>query len=1758
MQSQLLKKEGATQLALPGIKSPARTKPRRYTHGNLPSFEQFVQHYGGFDKLLGDMGDTDGHYVEWCSMENPEFDNLSQAEQDKIVQETAYKDLEQRYDEAVSQYESSEFPCELYREVSLEGGIKSLKLSGIGPYWAWDERKAEAHWGHFGQDYEQIMLRALVPESAVDWESTLLANIDPRTGEEEAEVRLIEGARFELTGWRKRGEREWRVPPARWVTASAAKTASDPASEYPVAGSVVDGLTVRDMIPNLGSIDSSLTGYEKLRRIRVVPMAGLDSAPRDLFYAADDIRRCERLAEQIRESGEVNPLIVVVDEEGPYILEGAHRLGALHILGKKEFPALVVLDLESLSETKTAVSKKAFIPNDVIYLKNYLTMNKRDMGEELARAFPSEFWEFLERTNPDVQESLRSQYEDYEYIDDFSSIPDGVLTEFLEDCGTDILNKDPVYAPLFLHASYEGLVKNQWLIHFTDDAFSISSKGFTRGVDNMAHLGLTTNFSENVKKNGGYNFAYLLNDFERYAFEGRGGGRPRYGSECVIFRASGVKIYHYGDNEPQVIFWGKDARDIIPITRDGNDEWVLPTDDHGKPVYKNEDLDNVVNWVVNNFEQYRSVLLTNKDGKPKPPKAKAAAYTGPSEAAMKTLREIEPRAGDGFKDWLLELVGDDQEFAQAWADDDLRLDYLDDYLRDEYQIDVREDGACTFWKATPEVEHLIGDLPVIVYHHTSSGLLPAIRREGLRADARKSNSYQNSGAGVYVTTEVSGPAVEGYKRNAISRRKGHPVTLEIKTTLNQLTPDPDDEDIASGEVQFILPYVPPQDIEFPKPERKRKASGKKAGWRLPKGYEPTAERPENLKWMWTPKLGPVLFQHGSAAYDDPKLHADVLAANRITPYGKQFDSTHRGDIAFNPYRKVIRVYSYGPPADDEIFDDVVSLLREKYDLDEWKVETPMTRAASAESKDEELEFTPWIGVDLDATLAYTIPGNDYSDPTKIGDPIPKMVEKVKLALSHGENVKVFTARMADKEHAKEIQQAIGDWTEKHLGQRLEATNEKDPGMVEIWDDKARSVEPDTGRFNVADIQILASREKPVKIADHHNEDGFWVGEGGAASGILPICRSTKRIGLAWRSSEVNQGDCWGTIGGAVQKDMEPAESAKAELAEETGYNGAVELHQAYVFRSGSFRYFNFIGVVGEEFGLHPEPGHGWETDSIEWVSLDDLRSDMSQNPDDYHPGLIALVKNSGSLIERLCGGDDEPEGGNKVAAQGEPDWIQNLNSPASGVKVMYTRETYDGWFAITINRIPNPSCLTLFLNGKAIGRMFTDTFNRKGKSYMRIRSVEIPARVRGKGLGKEMYKVLLATTDTEGIISYLPDRSNKKQVPGIYRSLGGRVEDGDWAIIPKTASPDFGYSHYNNRETDLAALRWQEISGGHGTCEISAFTPDSEVSVGTIGIGPCKNGNGFWVIGIEISPDWRGSGLGQMLYDRAIRKAKELGAQRFYAGARSDDAKRAWDRLAKRYPVKVDEETRGKTPYVDLQEVKVAALSNVAGSFPAFNTFVRRHGGLRALMEEYDGGHSDMWGGETKKEQVTTAKKDLADRYRDLTTRFSALQFPCDVYRLVGLPGGIETLSREDAGVYWSWSEKGATAEPHWSNGANTVLLHGKIGRDAVDWDETLRLDLDPWVKEDECRLLPGAHIDMVAWRYLENEGWRSESMALTAALSKNPALKPDDNYLEGSNGWALFPDQRKGAYDEMPVATMVPPKAEDDLTPEENWLQNV
>lgn len=104
---------------------------------------------------------------------------------------------------------------------------------------------------------------------------------------------------------------------------------------------------------------------------------------------------------------------------------------------------------------------------------------------------------------------------------------------------------------------------------------------------------------------------------------------------------------------------------------------------------------------------------------------------------------------------------------------------------------------------------------------------------------------------------------------------------------------------------------------------------------------------------------------------------------------------------------------------------------------------------------------PWIGVDLDGTLAHYVGWNDG----KIGEPVPLMVARVKQWLAEGIVVKVFTARVSEPDPAARegAIKDIKEWCYMHIGEELEVTNCKDFAMTDLWDDRCHRVEPNTGK-----------------------------------------------------------------------------------------------------------------------------------------------------------------------------------------------------------------------------------------------------------------------------------------------------------------------------------------------------------------------------------------------------------------------------------------------------------------------------------------------------------------------------------------------------------------------------------------------------------------------------------------------------------------------------------------------------------------------
>lgn len=251
---------------------------------------------------------------------------------------------------------------------------------------------------------------------------------------------------------------------------------------------------------------------------------------------------------------------------------------------------------------------KEYYDNSIIYLKKYFNLTDQEKEEELARDNIYLLPTYLDEIGIDKDEIIDD--EDYIDYDEVYNKNKEVLIDFRKWLYNN--RHDYVIAqelPSWEYMSYRGDIKNQWLVHFSDTAQDIVSDGtFKYGVDNLARLGLTKHMSDVDKQYGGYNFAYRLQDVSKYARKRR--TEYKYGSDGVIFKASGILVDHYGDEEPQVIFYGKSVTNIIYFNfNDGIDKWVIYSNKTNSPVVKFDELEDLLYWVEKNFDQYRKSIV---------------------------------------------------------------------------------------------------------------------------------------------------------------------------------------------------------------------------------------------------------------------------------------------------------------------------------------------------------------------------------------------------------------------------------------------------------------------------------------------------------------------------------------------------------------------------------------------------------------------------------------------------------------------------------------------------------------------------------------------------------------------------------------------------------------------------------------------------------------------------------------------------------------------------------------------------------------------------------------------------------------------------------------------------------------------------------------------------------------------------------------------------------------------------------------------
>jgi hypothetical protein len=166
-------------------------------------------------------------------------------------------------------------------------------------------------------------------------------------------------------------------------------------------------------------------------------------------------------------------------------------------------------------------------------------------------------------------------------------------------------------APSTAFFDYEGLVKrNTWLAHLTNDIEKIKYDGLECGHDDMYTLGLTTHF---IKKDckPGWNFAFEANsrDLDRAIRQ------KKYGEDIVLFQSAGVKAYHSGDEEHQIIFLGSRVEWFIPLHREGGNTFRILSSHSDRVVVEGE-YDDVFGWVKKNYRQYFKAIAYARKEKP--------------------------------------------------------------------------------------------------------------------------------------------------------------------------------------------------------------------------------------------------------------------------------------------------------------------------------------------------------------------------------------------------------------------------------------------------------------------------------------------------------------------------------------------------------------------------------------------------------------------------------------------------------------------------------------------------------------------------------------------------------------------------------------------------------------------------------------------------------------------------------------------------------------------------------------------------------------------------------------------------------------------------------------------------------------------------------------------------------------------------------------------------------------------------------------
>jgi hypothetical protein len=206
-------------------------------------------------------------------------------------------------------------------------------------------------------------------------------------------------------------------------------------------------------------------------------------------------------------------------------------------------------------------------------LYDALDLTDAQKAEELVWQGPT--WLLWAGLSEGGHKGLADRYEetDYDREDILERIREELGKEWLQHWADkyipELTREEAVDAPSFVFFDRPTVLRNAWLIHFTNQAKKIVQQGFLFGVADPGRLGLTTHLSKAQKNQPGYVFAFRPQDARH---------GTKYGREAVLFRADAILAYHNTDQESQAIAWGEEAEDLHEVRKDGG-RWILGGDE---------------------------------------------------------------------------------------------------------------------------------------------------------------------------------------------------------------------------------------------------------------------------------------------------------------------------------------------------------------------------------------------------------------------------------------------------------------------------------------------------------------------------------------------------------------------------------------------------------------------------------------------------------------------------------------------------------------------------------------------------------------------------------------------------------------------------------------------------------------------------------------------------------------------------------------------------------------------------------------------------------------------------------------------------------------------------------------------------------------------------------------------------------------------------------------------------------------------------